>query len=290
MTLTDYTTIDFETANSNRGSACSVGLVRVRNGAPVDEQEWLIHPPEGIDHFDGFNVGLHHITAEMVRDEPSWKERLDDLVDYVGEDVLVAHYASFDVSVIARACWADKLPVPEFKALCTCNLAHQVLDLPSYSLSFVAEACGVDLHDHHNALADARAVAGIMQHLQTYPELDLFPAKTGGCRAPHKYIALEADLDADPTGHLYGKRVAVTGTLMAMRKQDAFDLVAQAGGKPQPSGVTEQTNILVLGTQEAYRLAPGATLSNKAKKAMKLRDKGQDIELMSERDFIRALT
>ena len=36
--MLDFVAIDFETANSYRGSPCSVGLVRVRNGSPVAER------------------------------------------------------------------------------------------------------------------------------------------------------------------------------------------------------------------------------------------------------------
>jgi hypothetical protein len=51
--MLDYTALDFETANAYRGSPCAVGLVRVRDGRPVDEQRWLIHPPAKVDYFDG---------------------------------------------------------------------------------------------------------------------------------------------------------------------------------------------------------------------------------------------
>lgn len=68
--MLDFTTIDFETANSHRGSPCSVGLVRVRNGQIVESQHWLIRPPEGADWFDGWNIAIHKITAEMVANAP----------------------------------------------------------------------------------------------------------------------------------------------------------------------------------------------------------------------------
>ena len=41
----NFTAIDFETANSYRGSPCSVGLVKVRDGRIVDESSTMIHPP-----------------------------------------------------------------------------------------------------------------------------------------------------------------------------------------------------------------------------------------------------
>ena len=68
----DFTAIDFETANSYRGSPCSVGLVKVPDGQMVDESSTLIHPPARLDHFDGLNTSLHDINAHMVASAPSW--------------------------------------------------------------------------------------------------------------------------------------------------------------------------------------------------------------------------
>src|SRR6266852_2892630 len=76
MTL-DFTAIDFETANSYRGSPCSVGLVKVRDGQIADESFTLIHPPARFDHFDGFNTWLHGINAEMVAGARSWQQAAD---------------------------------------------------------------------------------------------------------------------------------------------------------------------------------------------------------------------
>ena len=70
--MLDYTAIDFETANSYRGSPCSVGLVKVRDGRPVTERHLLIRPPEAADWFDAWNISIHGITSEMVAGSPRW--------------------------------------------------------------------------------------------------------------------------------------------------------------------------------------------------------------------------
>ena len=62
----DFTAIDFETANGSRASACSVGLVKVRDGRVVDKTGWLIRPPAGHDEFAPWNITIHGITADMV--------------------------------------------------------------------------------------------------------------------------------------------------------------------------------------------------------------------------------
>ena len=102
----DFTAIDFETANNSAASACSVGLVKVRDGQVVDRIGWFIRPPSGHDHFVDWNTRIHGITADMVLDAPSWVDQLPDLQTYIGGDALVAHNAGFDMQVIKTACAA----------------------------------------------------------------------------------------------------------------------------------------------------------------------------------------
>lgn len=156
--MLDYTTIDFETANSYRGSPCAIGLVRVRDGIAVEERHWLIRPPKRVDHFDNFNIALHCITPEMVATAPRWKDVLPAIVDFIAGDVVVAHNAGFDIGVIRYACAVDSIEWPEMRFLCTMVLSRRALSLPTYRLPYVLEALGGVLVDHHDALADARAV------------------------------------------------------------------------------------------------------------------------------------
>jgi len=64
--------------------------------------------------------------------------------------------------------------------------------------------------------------------------------------------------------------------------------VASVGGIPELS-VTQRTSILVIGNINPAVLAPGMVTTGKAAKAFALQDKGQDIEVMTEDDFLRSL-
>jgi hypothetical protein len=68
----------------------------------------------------------------------------------------------------------------------------------------------------------------------------------------------------------------------------AWNDVVKAGGIPEPD-VTQRTNILVIGDINPAVLAPGMITTGKAAKVFALQDKGQDIELMTEDDFLRNL-
>ena len=98
MSAITFTAIDFETANSHRGSACAVGLVKVRDGRIVDTASWLIKPPPGIDDFDPINVELHGITQQDVQNAADWEMSLEGMLQFVCEDPLVAFDAPYDAS------------------------------------------------------------------------------------------------------------------------------------------------------------------------------------------------
>jgi DNA polymerase-3 subunit epsilon len=160
----DFTAIDFETANNSAASACSVGLVKVRDGAVVDSAYWLIKPPIGYDAFLEWNVRIHGIMATDVADAPFWSEHLDAFLAFTDGDVLVAHNASFDMGVIDSVSRASFVDTPGFRYLCSLQVARRTYHLDSYRLPSAAMAAGFEDFEHHNALADAQACAAIITH------------------------------------------------------------------------------------------------------------------------------
>ena len=158
----DFTAIDFETANSSSASACAVGLARVREGRVVATAGWLIQPPLGHDRFFELNIGIHGIRPDDVATAPTWVEQLDALTAFVGDDVVVAHNAGFDMRVLRSACEATDAPCPPYRYICSLQASRKTYDLDSYRLPSVAAAAGFLDFAHHDATADALACAHIM--------------------------------------------------------------------------------------------------------------------------------
>lgn len=158
----DFTAIDFETANGFRGSPCAVGLTKVRGGRIVDEAAWLMRPPRNHDHFDYHNVRIHGISASDVADRPRFGDLFAEIGAFIGDDVLAAHNAAFDLGVIRSALEVSGLPGPAYDYVCTVMLSRRCYSLVSNSLPFAAEEAGVPLVKHHDAAEDARACAGIL--------------------------------------------------------------------------------------------------------------------------------
>ncbi|MCT9820519.1 exonuclease domain-containing protein [Microbacterium sp. W1N] len=158
----DFTAIDFETANSSSASACAVGLARVRDGRVVASQGWLIQPPPGHDRFFELNVGIHGIQESDVLDALGWSAQLPELTAFLGDDVLVAHNAGFDMRVLRAACEATGDLCPPYRYVCSLQVARKTYDLASYRLPIAAAAAGHLDFAHHEATADALACAQIM--------------------------------------------------------------------------------------------------------------------------------
>ena len=158
----DFTAIDFETANGFRGSPCAVGLTKVRDGKVVAEASWLMRPPAKHDHFDYHNVRIHGIRAQDVAGMPRFGELFPEIGAFIGDDILAAHNAAFDLGVIRSGLEVSGLPGPAYDYVCTVMLSRRCYSLVSNSLPFAAEEAGVPLVNHHDAGEDARACAGIL--------------------------------------------------------------------------------------------------------------------------------
>ncbi len=155
----NFTAIDFETANSKRGSVCAVGLAKVRHGVVVDSESWLIRPPHSVSVFAPRNIEVHGIRPADVRRAPHWPESLQRILAFAGDDPFVAHNASFDRSVLRGACTESGIAAPEVPFHCSVELARRLLGLESHRLPHVAKALGLGAFRHHDAGSDAEICA-----------------------------------------------------------------------------------------------------------------------------------
>lgn len=300
----DFVALDFETANSHRGSPCAVGLTVVDNGSITSTHTMLMRPPEVVDYFDGYNIAVHGITPDMVAGSPQFADIWPNIHDVITGKPVIAHYAAFDMGVLREACTYSELPWPDLDYGCTVVWARQTYDLVSYSLPYVADAAGVDLGTHHDAGSDAQVCAQILLDIaarHNVTDIDALLKATltrlGRIRADdwrgagaHGKPLLQGDVnpDADPGHYLYGQNVVFTGGLGTLTRQQAFDAIAQFGATGQP-GIRKDTTLVVVGDTDPYGLRPDQPLTGKLRKAQQLQAKGQTIEIITGFDFLNLL-
>ena len=160
--LKDFAAIDFETANKERTSVCSVGIVIVKDGAVADSFYSLIRPKPNYYTF----TWLHGIAKEATKDAPPFPEVWAKAAALIGDLPLVAHFSPFDEGCLKAAFELYGMEYPGYTFYCTYRAARRALpDLPNHKLATVAARCGFNLKNHHNALADAEACAWIAMKL-----------------------------------------------------------------------------------------------------------------------------
>ena len=159
--LSSFNAIDFETANEQPSSVCSVGIVIVRNDVIVDSYYSLVHPEP--EYYQWFCQRVHGLSAADTEDAPVfpsvWKEIEPLLEGYP----LVAHNARFDEGCLKAVHRVYQMDYPDYHFYDTlaASRRHFGCRLPNHQLQTVAAACGYDLTRHHHALADAEACAAI---------------------------------------------------------------------------------------------------------------------------------
>lgn len=303
----DFITIDFETATADRDSPCEIGLTFVENNQIKDVKSWLIKPSY-FPFFDNFNMSIHGITPNDVKDSPEFGDLWTEIKPLIEGQFLIAHNAGFDMSVLRRTLEFYQIPFPELQYSCSYIFSKKVWEgLPAYDLKTLCRHNSIPL-DHHRASNDSEATAKLSLKAFEKAEvnsLDDFPTKlrtTVGqlfgdgykpSETKRQYIGRRIEeIVGTPSKHntespLYGRTVVFTGTLMSMPRKNAQQLVADIGGI-NGKGVTKNTDFLVVGQQD-YRVVGDDGMSSKQEKAVKLIEKGSELEILSEFEFLKSI-
>ncbi|CAM3004198.1 3'-5' exonuclease [Actinomyces slackii] len=161
-----YAVVDLETTGLSPTTdfILEIGLVLADCAGRV-ESSWstLIDPGRGVD------VGptrIHGLMAEDLAGAPALDEVADLLVSQLAGRAVVAHNARFDVGFLTHALGLRGLldrgaRVPR---VCTMEWSRHFMTTPSRRLTACCQAAGVSIDQHHSALDDALAAAGLLRH------------------------------------------------------------------------------------------------------------------------------
>ena len=162
--MTDFAAIDFETANGERTSVCSVGVVIVRGGEIVDSFYSLVQPEP--NYYTYWNTRVHGLTRRDTDDAPLFPDVWAQIEPLIAGLPLVAHNKAFDESCLRAVFRCYQMDYPDYRFFCTCIASRRRLPhLCNHQLHTVAAECGFRLEHHHHALADAEACAWIAREI-----------------------------------------------------------------------------------------------------------------------------
>lgn len=300
----NFIAIDFETANEKRNSPCSIGIVEVKNGNVVEKVHHLIKPKEM--RFMPINIGIHGIRPKMVENELEFEEVWNKIKHYFDDNLVIAHNAAFDISVLRKTLELYKIEMPKFNYICTMKLSRNFYrNIDNAKLNTVNKFLGYKFI-HHDALYDALACSNTLLNISdeleckdineickllgvTLGSVDnegYKPSSSRGRifrfsnRQPAKNdIREQLDYDA-----FKDEVVVFTGGLASMARDEAMRFVRRLGGTCG-SSVTKKTTILVTNMQNIDDLSRDE-MSNKLRKAVDLRVRGQNILFLSEEEFL----
>jgi len=304
----DFSCIDFETANNNMNSACSVGIVAVSDGCIVKSDYFLIKPPT--DHFRHENVEIHGITFDMVSESPQFPQVLEKILPYLTDSqYVIAHNARFDMSVLHETAATYNLTIPDFTYMDSIAVSAKMRNDCGNSLEECCQFFNVPLEHHHNALDDAKACAEIVirsVNASRYKSLHAYVSQFSSIKQrkyselkvkksmfgkPHENIKISElssnVTDFDSSHPLFGKNCVITGELESMGRKTAMQKILDAGGTVK-SAVSSKTHYLIVGIQDKS-LVGSDGLSQKEERAYELMNNGAPIKIIKESEFLSLL-
>ena len=193
---TTYCVLDLETTGFSfrTEKITEVGIIKVKNGEVIDEFSCFVNPEKPIPQRV---VEVTNITDDMVKDAETIDKVMPKILEFVGDSVLVAHNADFDIGFLKYN--ANELGLSlDNTYLDTLRLAKDLFpDYKKYKLGKIAENLGIKVEVAHRALDDVDTTVKVLNVM-------LNMLKEKGCETLEditKKVAGEADFKKLPTYH-----------------------------------------------------------------------------------------
>lgn len=162
--MRDFAAIDFETANTQRSSVCSVGVVVVRDAEIADTFYSLIQPEP--NYYNYWCQRVHGLCREDTDGAPVFPRVWAQIEPLIVGLPLVAHNKLFDEGCLKAVFRVYQMDYPDYVFYDTLAASRRAFaTLPNHQLHTVAAQCGYQLKNHHHALADAEACAWIAREI-----------------------------------------------------------------------------------------------------------------------------
>ncbi len=285
--VNDYCVLDFETTGLmfEYSEPIEIAIVKVRDSVIVDNYSTLIKPKEEIDDFI---TELTGISNEMVKDAPIISDIRNDVLNFIGADIIVGHNTGFDIGFFTR-----NIGTIENEYIDTVQFARKIYpDLPNHKLSTIKKYLNIDLKSHR-ALADCETTYALYEDIKNKMLINhLQISDIFAMRKNHKQISVKNlvfdQSKNDITNMFFEKYCVFTGTFITIdghtiQRKELFQLLGDIGGFPQDQ-INKLTNYLIVGDYSRVKSVIDNKTS-KIKKAQEYKLKGQEIEIIDDKTF-----
>lgn len=191
----NITVLDFETTGlspRNGDRAIEIGAVKLRNGKVVDTFQELMNPGRRVNSFIESYTG---ITNSMLADASPCADVMHRFIDFIEDDNLLAHNASFDKKFLDAEC--EKIGrTYSGQFACSLLVSRRIYqDAPNHKLGTLVDYKGIASDgSFHRALFDSQMTAKLWVRLlddiaESYQIEDLeFSLMTKIAKIPKKSI------------------------------------------------------------------------------------------------------
>lgn len=166
MDKTPLTVLDLETTGISPYSSkiTEIAAVTVIGGDIQKEFHSLINPEI---HIPSFITRITGITDAMVQDSPTIEKALPKLDKFLGNNIIVAHNASFDMRFLRQNFFNQRLQF-ENNSLCTLKISRRAIrEVPNWKLTTLSQYFNIAHENAHRAMTDVLATKDLLSILQS---------------------------------------------------------------------------------------------------------------------------
>jgi DNA polymerase-3 subunit epsilon len=167
-----FCVIDLETTGGNPETEkiIEIGMVRIENRKISEERSFLVNPEKEIPEFVQKLTGIRKIDVEH---SPKIEEVIDEIIEFIGDTILVAHNTSFDIPFLNGVLKKLQLPTMDNKVICTNIMTkYMIPDIMSSNLNYMSSIFNISHSQAHRAIEDARATSMLLLKY-----MDIFESK-----------------------------------------------------------------------------------------------------------------
>ena len=158
---TTYCVLDLETTgfSAKTEKITEIGVMKVKDGKVIDEFACFVNPEKPIPQRV---VEVTNITDDMVKDAETIDKVFPKLLEFLGDSVLVAHNADFDIGFLKQN--AEDLGYKfDYTYIDTLSMARDLFpDFKKYNLGKIAEKLKIQVDVAHRALDDVDTTVKVM--------------------------------------------------------------------------------------------------------------------------------
>ena len=157
-----FCVIDLETTGGNPETEkiIEVGMIKIEHRKLTEERSILVNPQKEIPDFVQKLTGIRKADVEHA---PKIEEVIDEIVEFIGDSILVAHNTSFDIPFLNGVLKKLQRPTMDNKVICTNIMTKYLIpDIMSSNLQYMSQLFNISHSNAHRAIEDARATGQLL--------------------------------------------------------------------------------------------------------------------------------